>query len=159
MELYTEIINKKNSSNIIAELNSDLELHETDIFIKDDSKKKLPSNYGNKWTDDDRNKLLSYLKDGKEIEFIAHSLDRSEGGVRGEIKKIIFNKYLEGDDATKISKEMNIIYKNVKSIIKIHLERDCESEIAILEKENKLLELKIKNLKLRNELKELQMIN
>ena len=159
MELYTEIINKKNSSNIIAELNSDLELHETDIFIKDDSKKKLPSNYGNKWTDDDRNKLLNYLKEGKEIDFIANSLNRSEGGIRGEIKKIIFTKYLEGDDATKISKEMNIIYKNVKSIIKIHLERDCENEIAILEKENKLLELKIKNLKLRNELKELQLIN
>ena len=53
---------------------------------------------------------------------------------------------------------LNIIYKNVKSIIKIYLDNNCDNEINILEKENKLLKLKIENFKLRSELKEINLI-
>ena len=56
---------------------------------------------------------------------------------------------MQGEDAEKISKELNIIYKNVKSIIKIYLDNNCDNEINTLEKENKLLKLKMENMELR----------
>ena len=117
-------------------------------------KNNLPSNYGNKWSEEERKILIKLLNEGNEIEDIAYELNRSNGGVKAEIRKIVFNKYMQGIDAEIISKELNIIYKNIKSIIKFYLDKNCDNEINVLEKENKLLKLKIENFKLRNELKE-----
>jgi hypothetical protein len=124
-------------------------------------KKDLPENFGNKWTDQDKRILISMLKDivNKDLDMnickIAHTLKRTEGGVKGEIKKIIMDKYLQGESAEDIANTLNILYRNVKSIIRIYLDKDADNEINNLSKENKLLKLKIENIELRKHLKNL----
>ncbi len=89
------------------------------------------------------------------IKKIAKKLNRSVGGVYVIIKKTIFDKYLNGQDPESISNEFNITFQSVKSIIKSFISFDSDKTISLLEKENKLLELKINNIKLKKELKEL----
>ena len=144
------------NNNLIKELDKDL--YNNEILTCYEVKNNLPSNYGNKWSEEEQKILIKLLNEGNEIDKIALQLNRTIGGVKGEIRKIVFNKYMQGEDAEKISKELNIIYKNVKSIIKIYLDNNCDNEINILEKENKLLKLKIENFKLRRELKEINLI-
>jgi hypothetical protein len=168
------------SNNILISINDKLEEEfETKSLTKDIiiSNKNLPTNYGNKWTEEEKNILIKMLKGSTKIVSdddsssnnkiilddstirdkiiikIANKLGRTEGGVKGEIKKIVFDKYMKGEDAESISKELNLVFKSVKSIIKIYLEKECDIEINNLEKENKLLKLKIENINLRNELK------
>jgi hypothetical protein len=139
-------------NNLIKELDNDL--YNNKILTCFEVKNNLPSNYGSKWSEEERNLLIKLLNEGYQIEDIASELNRSSGGVKAEIRKIVFNKYMQGIDTEVISKELNIIYKNIKSIIKFYLDKNCDDEINFLEKENKLLKLKIENFKLRNELKE-----
>jgi hypothetical protein len=138
---YSKWHNNKN--NIITELDAEL---------SDEIKKNMPSNYGNKWSDEERKKMIKMLKNGDDVIIIADKLNRSEGGIKGEIKKIVYSKYIDGIDAEIISKELNIIYKNVKSIIKVCIEQDCDNNITNLEKENKFLRLKIDNIRLRKKI-------
>lgn len=139
----------------------------------------IPIKYGSKWTDDDRKKLVNMLKNSSKIiislddntknnifeyspnnnsennfliKKIADKLDRTEGGIRAEIKKIIFEDYIRGKTTEQISENLNLTYKNIKSVIKIQLDKECDNEILLLEKENKLLKLKLENKKLKNEL-------
>jgi hypothetical protein len=140
-------------NNLIKELDYDL-YNNNKILTNFEMKNNLPCNYGNKWTEEERKILLKLLNEGNEIEEIALELSRSTGGIKAEIRKIVFNKYMQGIDIEMISKELNIIYKNIKSIIKFYLDKNCDNEIYTLEKENKLLKLKIENIKLKNELKE-----
>ncbi len=143
-------------NNLIKELDYDLYNNNNNnkILTNFEIKNNLPCNYGNKWTEEERKILLKLLNEGNEIEEIALELNRSTGGIKAEIRKIVFNKYMQGIDIEIISKELNIIYKNIKSIIKFYLDKNCDNEIYTLEKENKLLRLKIENIKLKNELKE-----
>lgn len=130
----------------------------SDIYDNFENRKNLPTNYGLKWSDDEKKTLLKMLKESVneiDISKIALTLGRSEGGVKGEIKKIIITKYMNGENAEDIGKELNIIYKNVKSIIKLYLEKDVDMEINNLEKENKLLKLKMENIELRKNLKKM----
>ena len=140
---------KKNLDNDLLELELDFEV-----------KKKLPVNYGNKWSEIEKENLIKLLKESSKLEDfdkeiitnIANKLGRTEGGIKGEIKKIIYDKYIKGYTIDFIANEFNLNYKYVKSIIKIYLEKDCDADLNILEKENKLLKFKIENIKLRNEL-------
>jgi hypothetical protein len=112
-----------------------------------------PKNYGNKWTDDDKKQLLDFLKKGKNQEInyseIADKLGRSEGGIKGEIKKMIMTRYLNGAEADIIATELNIQYKFVKIIIKTYIDNEIVNDINNLEKENKFLKLKMENIELR----------
>ena len=147
-------------------------------------KKDVPKKYGSKWTDNDKNRLIDMLKNSSKIivnlddnkadifEYspnsntegdalireIAKKLDRTEGGIRAEIKKVIFDKYTRGETIEKISETLNLTYKNVKSTIKIQLDKECDNEILILEKENKLLSLKIENKKLKKKIEALSKV-
>ena len=67
----------------------------------------------------------------------------------------IFDKYLNGQEPESISNEFNITFQSVKSIIKSFISFDSDNTIYLLEKENKLLKLKIENIKLKKELREL----
>jgi short-subunit dehydrogenase len=49
--------------------------------------------------------------------------------------------------------------EDVKSIIKTSIEQDCENDITNLEKENKLLRLKIENIRLHKKLASLNKVN
>ncbi len=132
-------------------------------------KKKLPKNYGNKWTLEEREILIKKLKTNKEkiqneaysitkydvIGKIGKKLGRTDGGVIGELKKIIYERYSKGEDLNLICEDLNLVYKNVKIMIKLYIEKESEQKINYYEKENKLLKLKIENIKLKRELDEL----
>ena len=121
-------------------------------------KKKLHSNFGNKWSEEERIELVNLIREsGKEldIEEIAKKLGRSQGGIKAEIKKMIVEKYLQGDDTNKISKELNLEFRYVKNILKYYFEKESENDAKALESENKLIKLKIDNIKLRKELKDI----
>ncbi len=125
--------------------------------------KNYPKNYGSKWSDKDKIKLSKYLINSKYqiffdsddilINKLANKFGRSVGGIKAEIRRMVFEKYINGEDIELISKTYNIIYRDAKQIIKLHLEKESDNEINILEKENKLLKLRIENIKLRDELK------
>ncbi len=125
--------------------------------------KNYPKNYGSKWSDKDKLKLEKYLSSSKYQMFydsddilinkLAKKFGRSIGGIKAEIRRMVFEKYISGQDSESISKNFNIVYRDVKQIIKLHLERESDYEINILEKENKLLKLRIENIKLRDEFK------
>ena len=86
---------------------------------------------------------------------LSKKLNRSVGGVLMQIKKIIFDKYIGGMEPELISNELSISFMTIKSIIKNYLLKDTDSTINLLEKENKLLRLKIENIKLKKELNSL----
>ena len=150
-------INKEIDDEVSEE---DLE-KELETISQNNNSIEKPENFGNKWTDQDKRILVSMLKDitNKDLDTnickIAQTLKRTEGGVKGEIKKIIMDKYLQGESAEDIANTLNILYRNVKSIIKIYLDKDADNEINNLSKENKLLKLKIENIELRKHLKNL----
>jgi len=125
-----------------------------------------PKNYGNVWTDEERKKILKCLKknifchsyglfDESNIMIIAKKLERTEYGVKEEIKKMIFNDYICGLSHDKISKNFNIPETNIKLILKLHIEKNGKKIINSIESDNKLLSLQIENIKLRKELEEL----
>ena len=176
--LYSKNISINKSKRLVFELEDESENISDDELEKEfelQVNKKIPINYGSKWTDKDRNELIKLLKNKKkenengkiisydnELELkkvfileMGNKLGRTEGGIISEVKKIIFNMYMNGDTPEKISNDLNLTFKAVKSIIKIFIDKECEQEIKTLEKENKLLRLKIDNYNLRKELKNL----
>ena len=116
-----------------------------------------PKKFGAKWSDQERNILLNSISKDIDIDEnitgISMKLERSEGGVRGEIRKMIISRYLIGDDNEMISDDMNLSILYVKMIIKNYLDKDAESDIIILKRENELLKLRLENAKLQNDLK------
>ena len=74
---------QNNKKNIVSEFEKD---------TSDEIKKNMPSNYGNKWTDEERKRLYKLLKNNYDVDIIANKLNRSEGGIKAEIRKIVNNK-------------------------------------------------------------------
>ena len=159
------LISKKIKEDSKEELEEELEEELTEDLEKE-LEKAIPKKFGNIWTDNERKVIIKMLKDynsktdnilkKKIISKIAKKLDRSEGGVRSEIKKIAFNKYIEGYRTDEIAKELNISSINVKLIIRMYIEKDSNNLINLLEKENKIFNLVIENIKLKKELRELK---
>ena len=127
------------------------------------TEKVTPINHGTKWSSDDRKILFKALKRNTSllddfnniiITQLAKKLGRTEGGIKAEIKKNIIERYFKGVEIEVISVEMNIMIYLIKSTIKMYIERDCDAEIHNLEKENKLLTLKINNMMLKKQIKE-----
>ena len=99
--------------------------------------------------------IITIVKHDVDENIIAISikLERSEGGVRGEIRKMIIFRYLMGDDSETITDDMNLPLSYTKMIIKNYLDKDAEADIIILKRENELLKLRVENVKLQNSLK------
>ena len=116
-----------------------------------------PKNFGTKWTCQEREILLNSLSKDNDIDeniiAISIKLERSEGGIRGEIRKMIISRYLIGDDIDTISDDMSISITYIKMTIKNYLDKDAEADIIILKRENELLKLRLENAKLQNDLK------
>jgi len=177
----TKII-KNNTDNINS--NNDDELNKLDILSEEIEIEKLenelntkicefknhPKNYGNLWTDEERKVILKYLKknsfstemgtinlyDESVIQKIAKKTERSEYGVKEEIKKMIFNDYIwEFDSYTKLSTKYNIPENNIKILIKLYLEKYGNKILYPIEIENKILKYQVENIKLKAELREL----
>ena len=125
-----------------------------------------PKNYGNIWTDDERKKIMKYLKknifctdtsifDEKNIMEIAKKLERSEFGDKEEIKKMIFCDFIGGLSHKNISLKFNIPVQNIKLLLKQHMDKNGKKIINSMECENKLLKLQIENIKLKLELEQI----
>ena len=153
--IYNNFINNETDENII-ELEKDLEsLINNNIEI--------PKNNGKLWNKKDRKMIIKILnKNNEKIEniytdkiiyTIADKLRRSNNSIINEIKKIIFNKFLEGKEYEEISNELNIEEENINLIIKIYDEGLINKQINFFEKQNKLLKLKLENINLRKEIK------
>lgn len=157
----------KNNYNIS---NEDDIIQKLELEFQADLKKNIPKNYGNKWSDNEKDELIFMLKNCSKLQSedkvnganyltkseiiynIGNKLGRTLGGIQGEIKRLIYNKYTNGELAEFIADDLNLIYRDVKKIIKQYVDENIDSEIKNLEKENKLFELQIQNKKLRNEL-------
>lgn len=128
-----------------------------------------PKNYGNFWTEDERKIILKCLKkndyskinssnlyDENVIQKIAKKTERSEVGVKEEIKKMIFKDYIwEFDSHLKLSQKYNIPEHTIKILIKLYLEKYGEKILYPIEIENKILKYQVENIKLKYELREL----
>ena len=127
--IYSKNININNSKRLVFELEDESENNSEDELEREfelQVNKKIPINFGNKWTSENRNELIKLLKNRKkdkneinnkisksfdnELELkkeyileIANKLGRTEGGIISEIKKIIFNMYMNGCDSENIS--------------------------------------------------------
>lgn len=145
----------------------ELEKLEKELVLKSGSNSlSHPKNYGNIWNENERDKIKKYLKKNKfdtsygmfdesNIFDIAKKLQRSEFGVKEEIKKMIFTDYMNGLNYEKISDKFNIPTNNIKLILKFYMEKNSKKIINQMENENKLLKLKVENMKLKKELEEL----
>lgn len=157
------------NSNDINDLHDEIEIEklENELYIKSHSSKNYPKNYGNLWTNDERKIILNYLKkntnfnntslyDDEIILKIAKKTERSKVGVKEEIKKMIFNDYIEElYSLTQLSTKYNIPEPNIKILIKLYLEKYGKKCLYPIEIENLILKCRIENIKLKNELKEL----
>ena len=157
-DLY--IFNKKY---IISESSSEI----TDLDEELEEQINYPKNHGKIWNNEDKKIIIKILKKNNTkinnifnsniLNKIANKLERSTCSVLSEIKKIIFNKYI--DDCLKIEEianELNICDSHIKIIISMYLDKNVNKSIELLDKENRILKLKIENLKLKKELKELK---
>jgi len=153
--VYNNFINNETDENI-TELEKDLEsLINNNIEI--------PKNNGKFWNKKDKKMIIKILnKNNEKIEniytdkiiyTISNKLGRSNNSILNEIKKIIFNKFLEGKEYEEISNELNIEEENIYLIIKLYDERLINKQINFFEKQNKLLKLKLENIDLRKEIK------
>ena len=128
-----------------------------------------PKNYGNFWTEEERKIILKYLQkndysvnnnsslyDETIIQKIAKKTERSEIGVKEEIKKMIFKDYIwEFVSYSKLSQKYNIPEHSIKILIKLYLEKYGEKILYPIEIENKILKYQVENIKLKCELMEL----
>jgi hypothetical protein len=170
--IYTDKYDENQNENEINELDVlhdeiELEKLEKELYIKSHENKNYPKNYGNLWTDNERKIIINCFKknnnlnnsnlyDELVIEKIAKKTERSEHGVKEEIKKMIFNDYINNSNSyNELSNKYNISESNIKILIKIYLEKYGKKILYPIEVENKILKFKVENMKLRKELKEL----
>lgn len=167
----SNLVDLNDSDNLdeIDNLQDEIELEklENELKLKSYNNSSQPKNYGNIWSDNERNIILNYMKkndytkiyniyDENIIQKIAKKIERSEYGVKEEIKKMIFNDYIgDYDNFSKLSVKYNIPQNHIKILIKIYLEKYGKNILYPLEIENKILKYQIENFKLRKELKEL----
>ena len=147
----------KDTDNYFNDSNSDITISSTQ-----------PSKYVTAWIEEDRNTLLNiihkhnekhdknkhFLDNKKLMDKLSKTLERSEGGIKSEIKKIIFNKYLDGITFEEISKLFNTNPSIITSLYNQYLDKNSDKKIELLEKENKILKLRSENKKLLDELRD-----
>lgn len=149
---FTNSFNKNIKS---KQIEAKLIKNTSDIYdsLDNETSENIPKNYGNKWSDEDKKQLIDFLKKNKnkEIDYlmIADKLGRSEGGVKGEVKKMIITRYLSGEEADNIALDLNVQYKFIKMLIRSYIDNEIDNDIISLEKENKFLKLKMENIELR----------
>lgn len=96
------------------------------------------------------------LYDEQIIQKIAKKIERSEYGIKEEIKKMIYNDYIaEFYSLSKLSNKYNMPEYNIKILLKSFLEKYGKKILYSIEIENKILKYQLENIKLKKELKEL----
>jgi hypothetical protein len=158
--------NDVNNTNDLSDINDELELIKLDeeLLIKLDVTN--PKNHGKIWSESERKKIKKLLQnniyknnnelfDEQNILVISKTLERTEYAIKEEIKKMLFNDYMNGIDYDNLTKIYNIPESNIKIIIKLFIDKNSKKIIDQLENENKLLKLKVENIKLKKEISEL----
>ena len=158
--------NDVNNTNDLSDINDELELIKLDkeLLIKLDVTN--PKNHGKIWSESERKKIKKLLQnniyknnnelfDEQNILVISKTLERTEYAIKEEIKKMLFNDYMNGIDYDNLTKIYNIPESNIKIIIKLFIDKNSKKIIDQLENENKLLKLKVENIKLKKEIREL----
>jgi Mor family transcriptional regulator len=174
IEKKINILNNDNNKDIdINKDNEDtdeIEYLEKEFITKSYNIINQPKNYGNLWTDEERKKIIKNMKknnyinninlyDESNILKIAKKIERSESGVKEEIKRMIFNDYITGYEYKKLSEKYNIPENNIKLMIRIYLEKNGKKILYPIEIENKILKYQIENIKLKKELNEINKLN
>lgn len=158
--------NKENENETGIEIEMEnLEKEFTELSV---NKTTRPKNYGNLWNDNERNIIINYMKknnychennlnlfDEKIIQKISKKIERSDYAVKEEIKKMIAIDYIKEFDYAVVCEKYNIPESYIKLIIKSYLEKNEKKIILPMEIENKILKIKIENIKLKKELKKL----
>ena len=62
----------------------------------------------NRWTKEEKKKLIKLFSSGKSFDYIGDKLDRSANAIKLRIENIVYDNILKGIDKSVISKEMNI---------------------------------------------------
>ena len=161
--------NDVNNTNDLSDINDELELIKLDeeLLIKLDVTN--PKNHGKIWSESERKKIKKLLQnniyknnnelfDEQNILVISKTLERTEYAIKEEIKKMLFNDYMNGIYYDNLTKIYNIPESNIKIIIKLFIDKNSKKIIDQLENENKLLKLKVENIKLKKEISELNNI-
>jgi hypothetical protein len=156
----------KNNSKIIKDDEFDIDKLEKEFELKSKSNNNFPKNYGSMWTNEERKIILDKMKKNKfsndsnlfdvdAIKEISNCLERTEQGVKEEIKKMIYNDYIIGIDHKDLSLKYNVCIQNIKLLIKSYIEKNGKKIINAIGDENTILKLQIENIKLKKELREL----
>jgi len=167
---YSNINNKDKQYESESDNDNDIELEllEKELTAKTSNNTMVyPKNYGNFWSDKERKVILKNLNknqdknheglfDETSITKIAQKIERTEHAVKEEIKKMIFNDFINGYDYSFIENKFNTKKKNNKIIIKSYLEKNGKKIINLMETENKIISLQLENIKLKKELFKLQ---
>lgn len=120
---------------------------------------KRATNRGRKWSDDDLNKLKTMYMNGIDITEIASNLQKTYESIKQALKIIIVKSGESIENVAKIyNKEISEIHELLSSTNNtknISFNANIDTEISQLERENTLLKLKVENIKLKIELKNL----
>ncbi len=169
-KIHNKFVNNENEIDKTSSSNDYFELEklEKEFVVKSNINSIIkPKNHGNFWTGEEKTKILKYLSknnygynfglfDETNIEEIAKKLERTEYAVREEIKKMIFNDYIDGLNYSELSSRYNIPEPNIRLIIKSYIDKYGKKIMNSINNENLILKLHIENIKLKTELKELK---
>ena len=121
--------------------------------------KKYPSNTGQKWTDEEETLLLEELSKNNDIQEIAHSHNRTIGGINARRREIAYKLYCNNNSIeeiilkTQLDKDQIIETikrrnnpKKCKSVTEITKHFSIESEIDEMKKDIKELKNTIQEL-------------
>ena len=128
--------------------------------------KEYPSNYGQKWTDEEENTLLQELDKNINIEIIAQTHNRTIGGIRGRQRTIAYNMYVKDASIeeiiikTKLDKEQileTITRKEnpQKKSKKTKITQEPKIEPKTVSLENEIIGMRSEIKELKNTIKEL----
>lgn len=123
-----------------------------------------PTNFGQKWTDEEENTLLQELDKNINIEIIAQTHNRTIGGIRGRQRTIAYNMYVKKVSIeeiiikTKLDKEQimeTITTRKENPQRKVKITQEPKIEPKKVSLENEIFEMRSDIKELKNTIKEL----
>jgi hypothetical protein len=125
--------------------------------------KEYPSNFGQKWTDEEENTLLQELDKNINIEIIAQTHNRTIGGIKGRQRTIAYNMYVKDASIeeiiikTKLDKEqiLETITKKENTQKKTKITQEPKVELKTVSLENEIIGMRSEIKELKNTIKEL----
>ena len=122
------------------------------ILKTQNSDKELPSNVGQKWSDNEETLLLEELNKNIDIETIAKTHNRTMGGINSRRKEIAYKMFLKNVSIDEIMKKTKLDEESIKQ--KIDYKQNYNSKKITEPKKSILLESEIAEMK--NDIKELK---